>query len=116
MILSGVGSTIIGSAETFTLNRSELASIVTDTYYRDMGLWKEVFAVFQNDDNKAHGQRVILAFEKNDTALFKLSPKAKTGNWKLECITIKDFDHGSHTVRVENIPNGELYSVVVTTI
>lgn len=113
MILSGVGTAIVGSAETFTLNRAELASIIPDSYYQDMELWKEIFAVFQLEGGP-HAQRAILSFEDTDTDTLKLSPKAKTGNWKLECVTIKDFDHGHYTVRIEDIPNNELYSVVVT--
>ena len=113
MILAGNGNMTVGSAEVFTLNRAELSGVISDNYYKDTALWKEVLAVFQKEGGSLE-QRAILSYEGSDEAILRLSTKAKPGTWKLYCITVKDFDHGHFTVVPKDIPNSNLYFITVT--
>ena len=116
MFLTGSNSIVAGSAENFTLDRDQLAALMTDAYFQEKEFWREVLVTYRFS-GKTNDQRVLLQFkEKQDITPFAISARAKEGTWQLESVTAIDFDHGSETVLAADIPNINLYDVTVTSV
>lgn len=111
MFLSGATNIVVGSSETYILDRDELAATLTDEYLQDKSFWKEVLVQFREQSGT---QRVVLSYTTNDTDQFVLSSQAKSGTWVLENVVIIDSDHGKEIIHGPDLPDFNLYNVTVT--
>lgn len=111
MFLSGASSIVVGSSETYTLNRAALAAELSDAYLKDPAFWKEVLVQFRESGGT---QRAVMSFSDSDTAQFVLSPQAKVGTWVLENVAVIDRDNGKELLNGHDLVDQNLYDVTVT--
>lgn len=82
-----------GAPSSMTINRTELAALVSDPYYANTANWKEVYFQFKHNGS---GQKSSALFVSgNDNADFEVTNSARGGAWQIEVITIKDYDGGN---------------------
>lgn len=107
-IITKTGTPSKGSPTTFTLDKTELASLVSalespsDVYYSSSSNWKTVFVVYKSS---VGNQSEILKFDaaqSTPSADFSVSSTARD-SFEVSKITIHDFDGG-----VFDIPRTEL--------
>lgn len=112
MFLSGATSIVVGSSETYTLNRTALAAEISDAYLQDPDFWREILVQYREAGGT---QRVIMSFrEDSDTAQFVLSAQAKAGTWVLENVAVIDRDNGKEVIHGYDLVDQNLYDVTVT--
>lgn len=117
MFLGGNTNIPAGTGKPVSLNRDELASIagaLGDGYFGDKGYWREILITFASPGIPgALGQKVTLKFKETDSDIASFSDKAMTGDWMLRTVTIVDRDNGTLCIEREELPNSELYKLII---
>lgn len=104
-ILTRSANILKGAVSGMTLNRTELAALVSDPYYQNTSNWKEVYFQFSHES----GQKASTVFDQgNDNADFLVTHSARGGDWLINLITIKDFDNGHYQIARADIDPGLL--------
>lgn len=90
-----------GAPSVQTINRTELAALVSDPYYANTANWKEVLFQFKHQGSNQKASTVFLSG--SDNADFKVTNSARGGSWQIYLITIKDYDDGFYQIKRDEL-------------
>ena len=112
MLLSGPKVLVLGSVGNFTLDVAYLKSLlVNDVYFQESGFWKEVNVLFKHESSN---QKLIINFNASDKTVASISGKAQTGTWKIDSVSVMDYDNGEYVLGKNSIPNTDSYDITVS--
>lgn len=118
MFLTGTTNIQAGNGVVFTLDYNALALTagVVDSYFSEKAVYRKVLCMYEVKTTTAtNGQRKTLSFVNgNTTDMMVFSTYAQAGWWELKEVVIEDQDGGSLILSGSQIPNRELYEILIT--
>lgn len=112
MLLSGPKVLVLGSVGNFTLDVAYLKSLlVNDVYFQEPGFWREVNVLFKHESSN---QKLIINFNASDKTVASISGKAQTGTWKIDSVSVMDYDNGEYVLGKNLIPSADSYDITVS--
>ena len=86
----------INTSATLTLNRAELAGLLSSSaYWSNTSNWSKVYLYYSDSTKK---QTIPLTYETGNVAIFSPSGRVKQSRWALEKIIIRDYERGLTTL------------------
>lgn len=109
-LITGTLAIAASSSSILTLNRVELAGLITDTFYTNKDNWKKVVVRWAN-----LSQFVDVVFD-GQTGLGKCAFPAKVlnGNFKIYSIKILDYVNGEYTMTQGQVPSVVTYNITAS--
>jgi hypothetical protein len=104
-IITKPGVVTRNSPATFTLNKTELASIssvASDPYFTNIANWKKVKLFYMSSTSNQMETVIFDATQASPQSDFLVSDKS-IGNFLIQKITIEDFDRGYHIVKRDEL-------------
>lgn len=95
----------------FTLNKTELAAIITDSNWNDTSGWSSVTAFYESLVSQ-DSVKIVFDLTTND-GIFSLSDKAVQGGMILKRLDIRNFDGGRLPIMFGRIPGASGFQVTV---
>ena len=106
-ILTKPATFVKGQSITFTVDKDDLAAIITDPYYSNHSNWKNIQFHYQHESSS---QRTVLLIPIAMTsAEYQLNVQARSGKWELVRIQVEDYDHGTFEIVRADVTTPEAY-------
>jgi hypothetical protein len=112
-ILLNKDSVSKGSPASFTLDRSALVPLVSDSFFQDTSNWSKIILFYKSDTGGQKSKVIFDATQASPAANFLISEKARD-IFEINSIIIYDFDKGYYEIPRASLPPAEFDVVIAS--